>query len=332
MKPYWIPEAWRWAAGLLGACVLLSAAERPCAPLPPGFIPPYNLTCRVTNYWTQPVDVDGDGLVDFRHERLRAEHHLYAVDDPYNPRYAQDDEIEAYYPEPHVEMYVRVWSPENLLQDCKLAAGEVIEPEPPRSPRPYWTWSLPPRVRPAFEAHGVGIVDRRFLRSGGDHLISGGGELGFLAPTNWYTHTQEGLFGIRLERAGGWHLGWLHLRWTWELEWDPPWGRLEFLGAAVHPEPGKAIGAGEPARPELAVRLEGEEVVVSWGAVWEGYTLERSGALGSEGWEPVTGVQSNAVRLSRAAAPGYFRLRSPGAPRSTRRLSAGTGSALGSLR
>lgn len=310
MKPYWIPGAWRWAAGLLGASVLLSAAERPCAPLPElHFTPPYTNTCWVTNYWTQPVDVDGDGVTDFRHERNRAEHRIRGLVE--NPGYNyQDDEIEAYYPEPHVEVYVRVWSPEDVvLQDCKLAAGEMIEPEPPRSPRPYWTWSLPPRVRPAFEAHGVGIVDRRFLRGVGGGLISGGGELGFLIPTNRWTLTQEGLFGIRLERAGGWHLGWLHLRWTFELEWDPPWGRLEFLGAAVHPEPGKAIGAGEPARPELAVRLEGEEVVVSWGAVWEGYTLERSPALRPPAWEAVPGVSANAIRLPSNEAPAFFRLR-----------------------
>ncbi|MBE7502173.1 MAG: hypothetical protein HS113_18115 [Verrucomicrobiales bacterium] len=314
MKPYWIPGAWRWAAGLLGASVLLSAAERPCAPVPQEIVVSWLVdpagTCGVTNFSAEPVDLDGDGVADFRHERLRAEHHWRARQGQGNAYYYQDDEIEAYYPEAHVEMYVRVWSSEDVvLQDCKLAAGEMIEPEPPRSPRPYWTWSLPPRVRPAFEAHGVGIVGRRFERGGGDDWISGGSALGFLAPTNWYTHTQEGLFGIRLERAGGWHLGWLHLRWTWEWEWDPPRGRLEFLGAAVHPEPGKAIGAGEPARPELAVRLEGEEVVVSWGAVWEGYTLERSPALRPPAWKAVPDVSANAIRLPRNDAPAFFRLR-----------------------
>ncbi|MBE7502610.1 MAG: hypothetical protein HS113_20450 [Verrucomicrobiales bacterium] len=145
-----------------------------------------------------------------------------------------------------------------------------------------------------------------------------------LAPPTGYTHTQEGLFGIWLERAGAGIWGAAPALDPGVR--DPPWARLS-LGAAVHPEPGKAIGRSWRAGAGGAA---GGEEVVELGR-WRVHA-ERSGALGSEGWEPVTGVQSNAVRLSRAAAPGYFRLRSPGAPRSTRRLSAGTGSALGSLR
>ncbi|MCZ7636581.1 MAG: hypothetical protein M5U12_11495 [Verrucomicrobia bacterium] len=288
-----------------------SAADRPCAPLPI-YTPPY-ATCFVTNYWAQPVDLDGDGVAEFSHERNRAEHRIDYPDFEGRPGgwYYQDDEIEAYYPEAHVQLYVRTWGPGNIsMLDPKLAVGQIIEPDPPALAKPYWCWGGACSTF-ALEALGVGIVSRisrSYPCPPDDGICWGGGTMGFLKP-DVFAQPQEGFFGMRLQRADGWHLGWIRLKWTWEFEWDPPWGRLELLGVAIHPEPEKAIQAGEPARPELATRREGEEIVLSWATVWTGYTLERSPALGQPTWEAVPGVSANAIRLPRSDAPAFFRLR-----------------------
>jgi hypothetical protein len=286
---------------------------RPCAPVPERILVSWLVdaggTCEVTEYWKQPVDVDLDGVADFSHERLRAEHHWRALQGQGIAFYYQDDEIEALYPEAHVEMYVRVWSQDDaVLQDGKLAPGQTIEPAPPRAPRPYWTWELPEPVRPTFAAEGVGIVNRTTQEFCGPLTCWGGEITGFLKPAT-FAQPQEGLFGIRLRRPDGWHLGWLRLRWVWVLEEDPPWGRLELLDSAVHPEPDQAIQAGQMPRPELTARREGEQVVVGWAPGWAGFILERSRQLRPAAWEPVAGVSSNRVRLPATDAPAFFRLR-----------------------
>ncbi|MBE7502504.1 MAG: hypothetical protein HS113_19900 [Verrucomicrobiales bacterium] len=286
---------------------------RPCAPVPERILVSWLVdpsgTCEVTEDWKRPVDVDQDGVPDFSHERLRTENHWRALQGQGVAFYHQDDEIEALYPEAHVEVYVRVWSQDDaLLQDCKLSPGQTIEPTPPLAPRPYWTWNLPEPVRPAFAAEGVGIVSRTTQEWCGPLTCWGGEITGFLKPAG-FAQPQEGLFGIRLRRPDGWHLGWLRLRWTWALEDDPPWGRLELLESAVHPEPEKAVQAGQPPRPELSARLEGGQVLVSWGAGWSGFVLERSRHLRPAAWETVGGVNDNRVRLPATDAPAYFRLR-----------------------
>jgi hypothetical protein len=203
-------------------------------------------------------------------------------------------------------MYVRTWHPSDpVVLDSKLMPGQVIEPEPPLT-HPYWCWGGACSTFP-LEALGVGVV-KRLWQKGPCAILepcTGGESLGFLKRTNIFL-SQEGLFGFRVQRADGWHLGWLHLRNPIE---GPPSGSVELLASAVHPEPEKALAAGEPARPELAVRREGEEIVLSWATVWTGYTLERSPALRPPVWEAVSGVSANAIRLPRTDAPAFFRLK-----------------------
>lgn len=285
-----------------------SAADRPCAPLPI-YTPPY-ATCFLTNYWAQPVDLDGDGVAEFSHERNRAEHRIDYPDFEGRPGgwYYQDDEIEAYYPEAHVQLYVRTWGPGNIsMLDSKLAVGQIIEPDPPALAKPYWCWGGACSTF-ALEALGVGIVMRTTDKSpcGWPNFDCGGtGLAGFLYPDDLVLLRQQGVFGFRLQGADGWHLGWLKLSWQYE----PPLGPVVLLDSAVHPEPDKPITAGEPARPELAVWREGEEIILSWATVWTGYRLERSPALRPPAWEAVPGVSANAIRLPSNEAPAFFRLR-----------------------
>ncbi|MCZ7636722.1 MAG: hypothetical protein M5U12_12225 [Verrucomicrobia bacterium] len=299
------------AAGLMLALVSV-AAERPCAPLPSYILVSWLVdpatTCVAANYWVQPVDLDGDGVAEFSHERNRAEHHAISLQGQGRAYYYQDDEIEAYYPEAHVQMYVRTWGPGNIsMLDPKLAVGQIIEPDPPALAKPYWCWGGACSTF-ALEALGVGIVMRTTDKSpcGWPNFDCGGtGLAGFLYPDDLVLLRQQGVFGFRLQGADGWHLGWLKLSWQYE----PPLGPVVLLASAVHPEPDKPITAGEPARPELAVWREGEEIILGWATVWTGYRLERSPALRPPAWEAVPGVSSNAIRLPSNEAPAFFRLR-----------------------
>ena len=106
-----------------------------------------------------------------------------------------------------------------------------------------------------------------------------------------------------------WHLGWLRIESLPRiLTPDGIWTPIDLVDYAVHPEPDTMIRAGEPPRPALTVMREGDGIRVGWPAVWTGYALESTRALGG-GWAPVPGVTNNAVTLPATDAPWYFRLR-----------------------
>jgi hypothetical protein len=284
--------------------------------------------------FVRPVDLDGDGVADFTHERFQSKHHLdYQV----GPReewtmYHQDDVVEAYYPAGQVEMYWLIWGPTFGDPEPRVPAGHELRPEPVvpvREPgtnptQRYGSWGLPEPARswvyPHFEAQGLGIFYRR-LQYTCETLVppffcARNYYGGYLAPWEeapWTVVRQDydQYFGFRLRRADGWHLGWVQLRWQFErggLTPDP----VALVAWAVHPEPDAPIVVGEPARPTLQCERGADGgLVVKWSPVWTNAVLERSPSLSAPAWVAVSGVQPQGTRLSASEAQGFFRLRVP---------------------
>ncbi|MCZ7636838.1 MAG: hypothetical protein M5U12_12815 [Verrucomicrobia bacterium] len=86
-------------------------------------------------------------------------------------------------------------------------------------------------------------------------------------------------------------------------------GPAEFLGAAVHPGAGDGDWGGGAGAAGAGGAAGGGGGGGELGAVWEGYTLERSPALRPPAWKAAPGVSANAIRLPRNDAPAFFRLR-----------------------
>lgn len=287
----------------------LARAERPCSPLPhPWGDFPEDIICTVTNYWTLEVDLDGDGKADLTRERFRAENRYTGYDEAgqFAGSYLQQDEIEAYYPTAGTQVYVQLTDPDGWYHwEARVPAGQVIEPEPSTAKLPYWTWTIPKGVRPRFEAEGLGIVDRWEDRYPCEsitcmHNLFGG----WMRPETWPFESDR-YFGVRLNKPDGWHLGWIRLKWDSLGEFGP----VDLVSSAIHPEPGMPIRAGEPAQPTLRAQRDGDAVVVSWAAAWQGFALERSATMNGGTWTAVPGVSGNTVRLPAAEAPAFLRLR-----------------------
>lgn len=326
MKPIvrradWIGGGW---VVCFATCFLCRIeAERLCPPLYVGGPP---TPCPMTIEFERPVDLDGDAPADFIHARFTAWNHqdFYGAANVWVGYIHQDDTIEAFFPEPHVEMYRRIWGPTFGDPELPVAAGEELLPEPlVLAGARYGSWGLPEPARgyvyPRFEAEGIGIIRRetsevpcRTTPPEPGPCYGGGGAGYMWGPADpWWTMPKsDRYFGFRVLRADGWHLGWLHLKWEARADGPDP-APLTFAGSAVHPEPDTAMVVGEPARPTLRVVREGSELVVSWSAVWEGALLQQKRALGDGTWEPVPGVNGNTVRLPVSAGQGYFRLVTP---------------------
>jgi hypothetical protein len=65
-------------------------------------------------------------------------------------------------------------------------------------------------------------------------------------------------------------------------------------------------GPGEP--PKLSVARQGDEIVLTWPANAEGFTLESASALGGD-WNAVPGVSGNSHTIPAGATQEFFRLR-----------------------
>ena len=289
----------------------LAWAERPCSRLPhPWGDFPEDIICTVTNYWTLEVDLDGDGKADLTRERFRAENRYTGYDEAgqFAGSYLQQDEIEAYYPTAGTEIYVRLDPRAVFPWDPRVPAGQWIQPDPEAPVFPYWTWMTYSAENPVFEAEGLGII-RRYTDRYPCEAINCMREdhTGWMRGPEAWPFQGEYYFGVRLLKADGWHLGWIHLLWQYDIV--DRLGPVKLVSSAIHPEPGMPIRAGQPAQPTLRAQRDGDTVVVSWAAVWEGFALERSAMINGDTWTAVPGVSGNTVRLPAAEAPAFLRLR-----------------------
>ena len=307
---------------LLACAGILSAAEVGCSP--PVF---EELTqcgngwanCTVTVQWTKPVDLDGDEVPDFLHRRVTA----HAGCGGEWAWFRRHDEIEALYPEPHVDLWIQftpvypdipLWPPQGVTPGELVGNPTGTECHPPMLLCRTWA-SERPVAQPTLQAEGLGVIYRRTdaypcLPDG--YGCGGGGRTGAILLADPLDQTAIGLFGFRIQQADGWHLAWLRILfdqpWPWSFD-ERPVGGLSLLDYAIHPEPETPIAAGEPPRPTLHASVEGDEIVLSWYPNWTGFVLERSPAITGSAWDLVPGVENNSIRLPKAGPPAFFRLK-----------------------
>jgi hypothetical protein len=288
-------------------------AQRSCLPFGYGGIPkPEYVTCTVTMEFVRPVDLDGDGVADFTHERFRSQHVFEAPetnDLPYK-LYSQDDTVEALFPAGHVEVYwatgTDAWG---IYAQPRIPAGWEL-------PHPTWPWGKFWDY-PVVHAQGLGMILRqaRFTcrpREDMPRTCRTTSYIGYMTTeeVDKYKEVElEQYFGFRLRRADGWHLGWLRLRWHrvpggWEWTLPP----VELVDWAVHPEAEAGIVVGEPARPQLRCAREGEELVLRWSPVWTNAVLERAAAPAGAAWEPLAGVSNATARVPAQGPAAFYRL------------------------
>ncbi|MHB1309851.1 MAG: hypothetical protein ACYC23_22495, partial [Limisphaerales bacterium] len=215
----------------------------------------------------------------------------------------------AYFPTAGTQVYIQLQDPDGYSPwEARVPAGHLIEPEPSTAKLPYWTWNIPKGASPVFEAEGLGIIRRYEDQFPCDTinctLILGAGWM--RGPEAW-PFEGDYYFGVQLKKLDGWHLGWVRLQWS--LDAGDGVGPVNLVSSAIHPEPGMPIRAGEPAQPTLRAQRDGDAVVVSWAASWEGFALERSAMINGGTWTAVPGISGNTVRLPASEAPAFLRLR-----------------------
>ncbi|MCB1127805.1 MAG: hypothetical protein KDM81_15030 [Verrucomicrobiae bacterium] len=282
---------------------------QPCVLWPDGCFVLTEHSCLADTNWVEAVDLDGDEVPDLWRRRMNVEMRCSLEGE----WVLQRDQIEAFYPEPHVEAWVEYGVTFSVPAGDLIGDPVLLECAPPLRACRAWSSDYPP-AQPYLEAEGLGIINRYNAQS--DCMQGGCGTTthGVLRPDNpsdW--SPWQVLVGFRIQQPDGFHLGWL------SLAFRRPWpelvlpyteiGGVFLLDYAIHPIPETPIVAGEYPRPTLEARIEKDEVILSWHAAWTGYVLERSPAVTGGAWEPVPGVENNSVRVSKAGPPAFFRLK-----------------------
>ncbi len=256
-----------WGAVLLTAAQL--HAQRPCLPFA-NIIPPADspyVTCEVTMEFVRPVDLDGDGVADFTHERFRSHHRFERpekpeLDLPYRLE-DQDDTVEALFPAGHVEVYcISWWLRDDWGQHAEVRVPVGWELLPTPEVGKYWNF-------PLLQAEGLGIIARHAevypyeMKPGWVTMWAGSSYTGRLYQLSFGDPPPEGgiprfdvYVGFRLRREDGWHLGWLRLKWEGVLG-IPQATPVELASWAVHPEPEAARVVGGAGAAASAVRAGG---------------------------------------------------------------------------
>lgn len=275
--------------------------------------PDYTTDCGSSTNWADMIDLNGDGTSDFLHLQVVRYQYCALKLDPDNFRRMQRDTVEAMYPQGGVEMYaLEGYHPTPF----HVPSGQLIEP---KGSGPFlgeggvsnawlWTPNWVPRILPHS---GLGICEHSWGSSPCDEypqLPS----CEYATQTGWLRAKNPGIFGFRIARPDGWHLGWFKLAElaTPIIRPDGKRSSVKLLDYAVHPDPGTAIRAGEKARPVLKAQITGGGTLLSWSTNWPGWRLSWSPTLNPMAWAPVAGVATNTNRVTLAStnASGFFRL------------------------
>ena len=258
--------------------------------------------CWIDTKWSVDIDLDGDRAPDFRHVRWEASGYC----DIRGATKTQRDQAEALFAVNGVEVNMMVWPylPFDKARGT-LKFGQAILPTPDPNPPDgmYWAW-IKPQDSPLLSTLGLGFAYRV-----SNYSPCPGGGCGTYSWEGVLSWTNQVYVGFRMPKGTQWHLGWLRIELLPRIPTpDGIWTPIDLVDYAVHPEPDTMIRTGEHPRPALTVLRAGDGIQVSWPAVWTGYTLERTRALGTS-WASVPGVTNNAVTLPTNDAPWYFRLR-----------------------
>jgi hypothetical protein len=198
-------------------------------------------------------------------------------------------------------LYVELHAPRVFVTPV-LADGQAVSPEPKSagSGRVFWEWNAPEAVA-WVRIVGLGVGYREYCTLP-DMMLS-------YSTYGYLNQITNCLFGFRVSKPDGWHLGWLRLL-TYD-SWGPDnkYSSVHLTEYDVHPEPNTEIRAGQYAQPRLRVVSAGGKVTVSWPTAWTGCALERTRNVGQPAWAPAPGVTNNSAMFETGDAPWYFRLK-----------------------
>jgi hypothetical protein len=270
--------------------------------------PDYTTDCGSSTNWSDVIDFDGDGRPDFFHLKVVRRQYCALILDPDNVQSLQRDTVEALFPQEGVEMYLLDHADvPPILKDLEFIETDGSLPflhgfQPVR-----WVWN--PTYPPNSIRHsGLGICEHHTeqVPCGQIPICDQTTQVGWLRAQN------PGIFGFRVSKPDGWHLGWFKLE-ELTAPITRPDGKkslVKLVDYAVHRDPDTEIRAGEKARPALTAQFTGGGTLLSWSTNWPGWTLSWSPTLNPVAWAPVEGVATNTnrVTLTTTNASGFFRL------------------------
>jgi hypothetical protein len=273
---------------------------------------PNHYGCNSVNVWTHggtighstnTIDLDQDGRTDFRlmnqtagGNRGEQLPHLICQ---------WTDETQALFAEAHVQMYMS-----NETTDCqyippeaRLTHGQVVPAKP--APDSSWQWIQPTNVA-RLKGIGFGWTGRT-LRYGVPSIepeiyI----EPGYMkvSPISRSTNV---LFGFRIQRTDGWHLGWLRLM----LSYTPKGVKVfQLTESSVNPIPDQDVVAGVRAGTILAISSSGaNSLQLSWSTNATNAVLEQKLKLSDPAWVAVPGITNNQYTVTPTNPSSFYRLK-----------------------
>ncbi len=259
--------------------------------------------CRTTGHSTNTVDLDLDGKQDFRlinrnagGNRGEQIPHLIC---------GWRDETQALFAEPHVQMYLSKETWEGCAYvppEARLTQGQTIPAKP--APDSTWEWIHPTNVA---RLKGIGFGwTKRILTYGNPLLDEITLEPGYLQHLSTPKSTNV-LFGLRIQREDGWHLGWLRVH-----LWKEPTAvrHVSILESSVNPVPDQDVVAGVRAGTVLAISPQGtNSLQLSWSTNATNMVLEQKLTLSDPAWTVVAGVTNNQYAVAPTKPASIYRLR-----------------------
>jgi len=258
--------------------------------------------------WVDIVDLDGDGDAEFHHWGFTT-YQVCQGCGQYGCGYSTyTDSTEALFPTEPVHLYAEVQQGLGFVT-ALLTNGQPVLTDPGRAGTwdPYWAWNAPEGVA-WLQIVGLGIGSRRYEWGVYDPPGSPP-SVEYSSYGQLNAQTTNCLFGFRVSKADGWHLGWLRVEYNSRLRPDGFSSSVQLAEYEIHPEPNTEIRAGQYAQPRLQVTLAGDKVIVSWPPGYRGCTLERTIRLDPPNWLPGPPVDTNSVVFDASDAPWFFRLK-----------------------
>jgi hypothetical protein len=258
--------------------------------------------CVTLGYSTNAIDLDQDGRPDFRlivrtAGGNRGEQIPSAI-------CGWTDETQAFFAEPHVQMYLskELWDCKYAPPEARLTQGQTIPAKPALDST--WEWIQPTNVA---RLKGVGFGwTKRILSYGNPLLPDITLEPGYLQHLSTPKSTNV-LFGVRIQREDGWHLGWLRVH-----LWKEPTAvrHVSILESSVNPIPDQDVMAGVRAGTVLAISPQGtNSLQLSWSTNATNAVLEQKLKLSDPAWVAVPGITNNQYTVTPTNPSSFYRLK-----------------------
>ncbi len=260
--------------------------------------------CETAGRSTNTIDLDLDGKMDFRFiSRIatgnRGEQIPHLICE-------WGDRTQALFAEPHVQMYLskEIWGGCTYIPpEARLTQGQTIPAKPALDSA--WGWIQPTNVA---RLKGIGFGwTYRTLRYGIPSInpdISIQPGYVKLGPPSSSTNV---LFGFRIQRTDGWHLGWVRL----VISELPKKGMVvQIAEASVNPIPDQDVVAGVRAGTILTISSSGtNSLQLSWSSKATNAVLEQKLKLSDPAWVTVPGITNNQYTVTPTNPSSFYRLK-----------------------